>query len=63
MQNDAIPDAAPIQGSAAVSGGLAIAAPAISLRSNGPPADWTELRRNGLTTAALSAALMPDYGA
>jgi hypothetical protein len=25
--------------------------------------DWTELRRNGLTTAALSAALMPDYGA
>src|SRR5258708_38714000 len=37
MQNDAIPDAAPIQESAAVSGGLAIAAPAISPRSNGPP--------------------------
>jgi hypothetical protein len=26
-------------------------------------ADWTELRKTGLTTAALSAALMSDYGA
>ncbi len=26
-------------------------------------ADWTELRRTGLTTAALSAALMPDRDA
>src|SRR5258708_5541113 len=56
MQNDAIPDAAPIQGSAAVPGGLAIAAPAISPRSNAPEWIGTELRRNGLTTTALNAA-------
>jgi hypothetical protein len=26
-------------------------------------ADWAQLRENGLTTVALNAALMPDYGA
>jgi hypothetical protein len=26
-------------------------------------ADWRELRKTGLTTAARGAALMPDYGA